>query len=87
MNDEQNVCSYYMLNHRIRSLLFHSKKNCYFAIGLYFFGKSIQKHPDSVSENHFNNEQNVRWYYVCQTIPREADYSTAKRIVISASIF
>ena len=24
------------------------QKNCYFAIGFYFFGKSIQKHPDSV---------------------------------------
>ena len=38
--------SYYMLNHQIRGSLFHYKKNCYFAIGLYFFGKSIQKHPD-----------------------------------------
>ena len=46
MSNEQNVRSYYMLNHRIRGLLFHYKENCYFAIGLYFFGKSIQKHPD-----------------------------------------
>ena len=28
-----------------------------------FFGKSIQKHPDSVWENDVNNEQNVRAYY------------------------
>ena len=35
-------------------------KNCYFAIGFYFFGKSIQKHPDSVCEDDVNNEQNVR---------------------------
>ena len=26
--------------------------------------KSIQKHPDSICENDFNNEQNVRAYYV-----------------------
>ena len=36
MSNEQNVCLYYMLNHRIRGLLFHYKKNCYFAIGFYF---------------------------------------------------
>ena len=29
-----------------------------------FFGKSIQKHPDSVCENDVNNEQNVRGYYM-----------------------
>ena len=27
-------------------LLYAKPSNCYFAIGLYFFGKSIQKHPD-----------------------------------------
>ena len=83
-----NVCSYYMLNHRIRGLLFHSKKNCYFAIGFYFSGKGIQKYLDSVCENEVNNEQNVRGYYICQTIEREVDYSTAKKKnVILASIF
>ena len=40
------------------------QKNCYFAIGFYFFGKSIQKHPDSVFENDVNNEQNVGGYYM-----------------------
>ena len=34
-SNEQNAHSYYMLSHRIRGLLFHYKKNCYFAIGLY----------------------------------------------------
>ena len=34
-SNEQNVRSYYMLNHRIRGLLFHYKKN-YLAIGFYF---------------------------------------------------
>ena len=63
-SNEQNARSYYMLNHRIRGLLFHYKKNCDFAIGLYFFGRSIQKHPDSVCENDVDNEQNVRGYYM-----------------------
>ena len=62
-SNEQNVRSYYMLNHRIRGLLFHYKKNCYFATGFYFLGKSIQKHPDSVCENDVNNEETVRAYY------------------------
>ena len=46
-----------MLNHRIRGLLLQYKKNCYFAIGFYFFGKSIQKYPDSVCENDVNNDE------------------------------
>ena len=40
------------------------KKRCYFASDFYFFGKSIQKHPDSVFKNDVNNEQNVREYYM-----------------------
>ena len=63
-NNEQHVRSYYMLNHRIRGLLFHYKKNCYFAIGFCLFGKSIQKHPDSACEDDVNNEQSFRGYYV-----------------------
>ena len=62
-SNEQNVCSYYMLNHQIRCLLFHYKKNCYFAIGVYCFGKSIKKHPDSLCENDNSNEVNVCAYY------------------------
>ena len=56
-----------MLNHGIRGLLFHYKKKLLFCnIGFYFllFGKSIQKHPDSVCENDVNKEQNVRRYYM-----------------------
>ena len=66
-SNEQNVRSYYMymLNYRIRGLLFHYKKNCYLAICFYFFGKSSHKHPDSVSENDVNNEKNVCAYYTC----------------------
>ena len=46
-----------------RFIISLQKKKCYFAIGN-FFGKSIQKHPDSVSENDANNEQHVCWYYM-----------------------
>ena len=34
-SNEHNVRSYYMLNNRIRGLLFHYKKKCDFAIGFY----------------------------------------------------
>ena len=40
------------------------KKLFIFAIGFYFIGKSIQKHPDSLCENDVNNEQNVCRYYM-----------------------
>ena len=40
-SNEQNVSEYYMLNHRIRDLLFHYTKRCYFASIL--FGKSVSK--------------------------------------------
>ena len=62
-SNEQNVRSYDMLNHRIRGLLFHYKKKLPFGNWFLFFGKSIQKHPDSVWENDVKNEQNVRVYY------------------------
>ena len=83
-SNEQNVHSYYnfMLNHRIRGLLFHYKKNCYFAIGFYFFGKSIQKHPDSVCENDVNNEQNVRGYYNVKPLNKRLIILLQKKIVI-----
>ena len=63
-SNEQNVRSYYMLNHRIRGLLFHyKKKNVILQLASIFLGKSIQKHPDSVCENDVNSEQTVRAYY------------------------
>ena len=51
---QQNVRSYYILNHRIRGLLFHYKKKLS-GNWLLFFGNSIQRHPDSVCENDVNN--------------------------------
>ena len=85
-SNEQNVRSYYMLNHRIRGLLFHYNKNCYFAIGFYFLGKSIQKHPDSVCENDVNNEQTVRAYYA-KSLNERLIILHKKKPVILASIF
>ena len=40
------------------------KKKMLFCNWLLFFGKSIQKHSDSVCENNVNNEQNVRPYHM-----------------------
>ena len=62
---------YYMLNHRIRGLVFHFKKTVIF-IGFYFFGKSIQKHPDSVCENDVRNTLSQK--------SREAKKRSAMRI-------
>ena len=84
-SNEQNVRSYYTLNHRIRGLLFHCKKNCYFAIGFCFLSKSIQKQPDSVCENDVNNEQTVRKYYAKPL--NERLIILHKKTVILASIF
>ena len=66
-SNEQNVRSYYMLNHRMRGLLFRSKKKLLSAFGFYFFGKSIQKRPDSVCEDDVNNEKMFA-RIICQTI-------------------
>ena len=63
-SNEQNVRSYYMLNHRIRGLLFHYKQIVILQLASIFLGKSIQKHPDSVVENDVNKDQNVRGYYM-----------------------
>ena len=52
-----------MLNHRISRFIIPLQKKLLFDNWFLFFGKSIQKHPDSVWENDVNNEQNVRAYY------------------------
>ena len=67
-SNEQNVRSYFMLNHQIRGLLFHYKKNYQKIEANCQITKSIQKHPDSVCENDVRNAQNVRTYLLCQTI-------------------
>ena len=46
-SNEQNVRSYYMLNHRIRGLLFHykKKKKCYLATGLAIYSRVLYAKP------------------------------------------
>ena len=63
------------------------KKHCYFAIDLYFFGKSIQKHSDSVCENDVNSEQNVRALCAKPLNERLIILLLKKINVILASIF
>ena len=62
----------------MRGLLFRSKKKLLSAFGFYFFGKSIQKRPDSVCEDDVNNEKMFA-RIICQTIEWDVNYSTAKR--------
>ena len=88
MSNEQNVRLYYMLNHRIRGVLFHYKKIVILQVASVFFGKSIfEKHPDCVCENDFNNEQNVRGYYMSNQMNERLIILLQKKIVILASIF
>ena len=63
------------------------QKNCYFAIGFYFFGKNIEKHPDSVCENDVNMMNKMFAGIICQTIEREIDYSTAKKKLLFWLLF
>ena len=63
-SNEQNVRSYYMLNHRIRGLLFHyKKKNVILQLASTFLVRVFRNTLIS-SENDVNNEQNVRGYYM-----------------------
>ena len=71
-----------------RFIILLQKKNCYLAICFYFFGKSIQKHPDSVCENDVNNEQNVRAYNLyAKPVNERLIILLRKKTVILASIF
>ena len=79
-SNEQNVHSYYMLNHRIRGLFFHYKENCYFAIGFYFLVRVLRNTLiPSVTMTLTMNKMFAG--IICQTIEREVDYSTAKKLL------
>ena len=67
-----------MLDHQIRGLLFHYKKNTKKIEANCQTTKSIQKHPDSICENDVRNAQNVCAYLLRQTIEWEVNYFTAK---------
>ena len=70
-----------MLNHGTRGLLFHYKKCCY------FFGKSIQKYPDSVCENDVNNEQNSRVVYAKPLNERLIILLQKKNVVLASILW
>ena len=76
-SNEQNVHSYYMLNHRIRGLLFHFKKNCYFTIGFYFLVKVFRNILiPSVRMTLTMSKMFAR--IICQTIEWEVNYFNVK---------
>ena len=76
-SNEQNVHSYYMLNHRIRDLLFHFKKNCYFTIGFYFLVKVFRNILiPSVRMTLTMSKMFAR--IICQTIEWEVNYFNVK---------
>ena len=67
-----------MLNHRIRGLLFHYHKNCYFTIGVYFLVRVIKKILiPSVRMTLTMSKMFAR--IICQTIEWEVYYSTARK--------
>ena len=76
-SNEQNVRPYYMLNHRIRGLSFHYKKNCHFAIGFYFLVRVFRNILiPSVRMTLTMSKMFAR--IICQTIELEVDYFTTK---------
>ena len=75
-SNKQNVRSYYMLNHRIRGLLFHYKKN-YLAIGFYFLVR-VFRDILILSVRMTLTISKMFARIICQTIAREVNYLTAK---------
>ena len=75
-----------MLNHRIRGLLFHHKKIVILQLASIFLIRVFRNTLiPSVKMTLTMNKMFAG--IICQTIEREVDYSTAKKIVILASIF
>ena len=86
-SNEQNVRSYYMLNHRIRGLLFHYKKKLIFYNWLLFVLVRVFRNILIPSVKIRLTMNNMFAGIICHTIEREVDYSTTKKIVILAYIF
>ena len=77
-SNEQNVRSYYMLNHRIRGLLFHYKKNVILQLAFIFLVRVFRNTLiPSVKMTLTMNKMFAG--IICQTIEREVDFSTAKK--------
>ena len=86
-SNEQNVRSYYMLNNRIRGLLFHyKKKKCYFAIGVYISLRVFRNILiPSVRMTLTTSKMFAR--IICQTIEWDVNYSTAKKKMLFWLLF
>ena len=76
-SNEQNVCSYDMLNHRIRGLLFHYKKKNYLAIGFCFLVR-VFRDILILSLRMTLTISKMFARIICQTIEWEVNYFTAK---------
>ena len=68
-----------MLNHLLRGLLSHYKKNCYFANGFIFFGKSIRNTLIPYGRMTLTISK-MLVLIICQLIEWEVDCSTAKNM-------
>ena len=79
-SNEQNVRSYYMLNHRIRGLLFHHKKNVILQLASIFLVR-VFRNTLIPSVKMMLTMNKMFAGIICQTIEQEVDYSTAKKMV------
>ena len=77
-SNEQNVRSYYMLNHRIRGLLFHYKKNVILQLASILLVRVFRNTLiPSVKMTLTMNKMFAG--IICPPIEREVDYSTAEK--------
>ena len=77
--------AYNMLNHRIRGLLFHYKKIVILQLASIFLVR-VFKNTLIPSVKMTLTMNKMFAGIICQTVEREVDYSTAKKIAILASI-
>ena len=85
-SNEQNVRSYFMLNHRIRGLLFHHKKKMLFCNWLLFFLVRVFRNILIPSLRMTLTMSKMFASIICQSIEWKVNYSTAKNVIL-ASIF
>ena len=85
LSNEQNILSYYMLNHRISGLLFHYTKKIVILLLASTFLVRVFRNTliPSVKMTLILNKMIAG--IICQTIEREVDYSTSKKKFILAT--
>lgn len=85
-SNEQNVCSYYMLNHEIRGLLFHYKKKNFLQLASIFLVRVLRN--TLIPSVKMTLTMNKMFAGIkCQTIEREVDFSTAKNKLLFWLLF